>query len=91
MALLHATVSDFEWAAGVLERGQLEAVVRNFREEGFACIGNVIPAATLDSLRPRLNYDAAHQAATAKCARQSVSQYVRNSIRDYCRMLLPVC
>ena len=62
----HATVSEREWADGVLDDAKLAELIRTFRECGFATIGNVVPAHALDALQRRMDYDAAHQAAALK-------------------------
>ena len=66
MARLHAVATDAEWASGRLESSKVADVVNLFRAGGFATVGNVIPHAVLDSLRPRMDYDAAQQAVVAK-------------------------
>eukprot|EP01050_Picozoa_sp_SAG11_P015566 SAG11_NODE_2032_length_3899_cov_5.407895_2_plen_189_part_00 len=62
----HETVSEHEWADGVIEDAKLAALVQTFRVHGYATVGNVIPAHVLKSLQRRMDYDAAHQAAALK-------------------------
>lgn len=62
----HATVSEREWANGVLDDAKVALLVQTFRTQGFATIGNVIPGRTLDALQARMDYDAAHQAVALK-------------------------
>ena len=64
--MAHATVGEQEWVDGVLDPETLAALVRQFRAEGFATLGNAVPHAALDALRQRLDHDAAHQAAEQK-------------------------
>ena len=57
--VLHAAVSAAEWEAGLLEPAKLAALARQFTADGYAVIGNAIPASALDALRERMDYDAA--------------------------------
>ena len=59
-AMLAAT--DAEYRAGALAPAKLRELTAQLQSEGVAVLGNVISAATLDALRPKLDLDAAQQA-----------------------------
>eukprot|EP01045_Picozoa_sp_COSAG04_P053429 COSAG04_NODE_23322_length_340_cov_1.037344_1_plen_65_part_10 len=53
-------VSDAEREAGALDPGKLERLVQRWKTHGLAVLQGVLPHTILDTMRQRLDYDAAH-------------------------------
>ena len=73
MAELDAVVSEADWERGCLPAVTMQRLTEVFHRRGFATIGNVIPHDVVDALKPRMDFDAAHQQVIRKFEERGVN------------------
>ena len=73
MAELDAVVSEADWERGCLPAATMQRMAEVFHRRGFATIGNVVPHDVLDALKPRMDFDAAHQQVIRKFEERGVN------------------